>query len=256
MDVKDPIKTGIAETNLKNQNTSEEKAHPWRRCAIGKHFVIEHKIHVPPSKIHPNGTTAIVHEHCAENPSHKDELSFDEIQYISKKYFLDLPKPPTSGVLTKIFPHADNYDFEIGGWTQYWNDIFKLNNPLDPDFVKALIGTESSFDLKPIGNSKAYGLMQLLPETFEILRDVKGELKNYLIHISHSKYLDASANICSGIRWIFQKKKLASAKLKRDSTWDEAIIEYKGYWQAVKEGIDPEPMQRLRKFYRVLKGTE
>ena len=235
-------------------NGVDEKAHPWRRCSIGKHFVRKHTIHIPPSKEHPSGKDTTVREHCADNPSHKDELSFDEIQYISKKYFSTLSGLPTAGALTKVFPKADDYDFEIRGWTQYWNYIFKLDDPLDPDFVKALIGTESSFDLKPKGTSKAFGLMQLMPETFDILRDVKGELKNYLVRIAHDHYLDASANICSGVRWIFQKKRLADGRVKRTSTWEEAIIEYKGYWDDVNNGIDPDPMQRLRKFYGILKG--
>ena len=229
-------------------NQSTDKVHPWRRCGRGEHLVCEHPVHTH------SGKETTCHAHCAKNPSGKDELSFDEIQYISTHYFSDLKGLPTANVLTKEYPTADDYDVEIRGWTQYWNDIFQLPDMLDPDFVKALIGTESSFDLKPKGNSNAFGLMQLLPETFAILRNVKGELKDYLIRLSNDHYLDASANICSGIRWIFQKKKLASAKLKRESTWEEAIIEYKGYWHAIEKGIDPEPMQKLRRFYRALKG--
>ncbi|HVE44862.1 MAG TPA: transglycosylase SLT domain-containing protein [Gammaproteobacteria bacterium] len=241
----------VEESSIKK---STEKVHPWRRCGKGEHLVCEHIVHVPPSKKHLDGNKAICHEHCAKNPSQKDELSFSEIQYISTNYFANLKGLPTANVLTNEYPSADNYDVEIRGWTQYWNDIFKLPDPLDPDFVKALIGTESSFDLKPKGNSKAFGLMQLLPETFSILRNINGELKDYLICLSKDHYLDASANICSGIRWIFQKKKLAGAKLKRESTWEEAIIEYKGYWHAIETGIDPEPMRKLRRFYRALKG--
>lgn len=235
-------------------NAADEKAHSWRRCSMGKHFVIEHATHIPPSKEHPSGMSTTVREYCADNISHKDELSFDEIQYISKKYFSTLSGLPTAGTLTKVFSHADDYDFEIRGWTQYWNDIFKLNDPLDPDLVKALIGTESSFDTNPKGTSKAHGLMQLLAKTFDILRDARGELKNYLVCIPCDKYLDVSANICSGVRWIFQKKKLADSRLQRASTWEEVIIEYKGYWDDIKDGIDPDPMQKLRKYYGILKG--
>jgi len=57
----------------------EKKAHLWRRCAIGKHWVREYEAHIAPSKEHPGGTVAKWHEHCADNPSHKDELSYDEI---------------------------------------------------------------------------------------------------------------------------------------------------------------------------------
>jgi len=59
----------------------DDKSHPWRRCSRGKHFVKAHILH----------GTRKVREHCAFNPSHKEELSYDEIQYITQKYFNDLP---------------------------------------------------------------------------------------------------------------------------------------------------------------------
>lgn len=37
------------------------------------------------------------------------------------------------------------YDPLIAEWTQYWNDILKPHEPLDPNLVKALIYTESGF---------------------------------------------------------------------------------------------------------------
>lgn len=86
-----------------------EKVHPWRKCPKGMHYVKEHVVHVPPSKSHPNGNIAKVREHCATNPSHKDELSFPEIEFITKTYFKDLTGPPTAKVLTE-FSGADNYD--------------------------------------------------------------------------------------------------------------------------------------------------
>jgi len=41
------------------------------------------------------GKDTICHEHCANNPSGKDELSFAEIKFISHTYFADLSGPPT-----------------------------------------------------------------------------------------------------------------------------------------------------------------
>ena len=35
--------------------SQDPKAHPWRKCPIGKHLVREHLVHVPPSKTHPGG---------------------------------------------------------------------------------------------------------------------------------------------------------------------------------------------------------
>jgi hypothetical protein len=88
---------------IDNNPSLDKKVHPWRRCPLGKHFVREHKVNIPPSKKHSNGFISVRHEHCAENRSHKDELSFDEIQYVSNKYFSTLIGPPTSLSLIKEF---------------------------------------------------------------------------------------------------------------------------------------------------------
>lgn len=89
--------------------------HPWRKCPLGKHLVREHIVRVPNSKIHPNGINATWHEHCAMNSSHKDELSYAEIQHIAETYFHDLTTGgPTANVLTE-FSDADKYDKQICG---------------------------------------------------------------------------------------------------------------------------------------------
>jgi len=80
----------------------EEKVHPWRRCSKGKHFVKAHTAYIPPSKKHPNGIEEKVHAHCADNFSHKDELSFSEIEYIDKKYFKTVSNLPASNVLVEF----------------------------------------------------------------------------------------------------------------------------------------------------------
>jgi hypothetical protein len=232
----------------------EEKAHPWRICPMGKHFLREHTVHIPPSKKHPEGKTSIVHEHCAENPSHKDELSFHEIEYITRTYFSSLVGPPTSGPLTKVFPPADKYDSEIRGWVRYWNDIFSFDDVLDANLIKALIATESSFIEDPQRTRSAHGLMQIRNDTFRIIQDTKGELSDYLIRIPRDKLLNPSANICIGVRWLFQKKKLASRRLKHPACWIEAIIEYKSYWEEVKQGKEPDAMKHLKEYYQILQG--
>jgi len=230
----------------------DKKAHPWRRCPMGKHFVRKHIAHVPPSKKHSGGMVTTVHEHCANNLSRKDELSYDEIQYITKTYFANLPGLPTAGALTKVYSAADDYDIEIRGWVKYWNDIFHLDDPLDPDLIKALIATESSFELEPEGTS-AHGLMQIMNNTFKYLKDTKGELRNYLIRVTQKELLNASTNICAGVRWLFRKKETAAAKLKREASWEEAIIAYKDYWTQIEKGEIPEPIINLRKYYQILK---
>jgi hypothetical protein len=169
--------TGLdrVEENLENSDARapEKKAHPWRRCSIGKHLVREHPVHVPPSKSHPGGVVTTWHEHCANNPSHKEELSYAEIQYITETYFAYLSGPPAAGVLTE-YPNADKFDQQIRGWVRYWNDIFQPSVPLDP--------------------------------------------------------------------------------LKRTASWEEAIIEYKGYWDTINKGEIPLAIKHLRVFYKRLQG--
>jgi hypothetical protein len=122
----------------------DDKAHPWRVCPIGKHYVRPHVLHIPPSKKHPEGQVVTRHAHCADNPSHKDILSYDELHIIAKTHFSSLVGPPNAGVLTE-FSRADEFDSDIRGWVRYWNEIFHPNEPLDPNLVKALIASESSF---------------------------------------------------------------------------------------------------------------
>ena len=100
------INEQVADTKI------EDKVHPWRLCQKGQYFVREHTVHIAPSKKHPNGIVSIVHEHCANNPSHKDELPYAEIQHITQTYFSNLSGPPAAGVLTE-FPNADQFDHQI-----------------------------------------------------------------------------------------------------------------------------------------------
>lgn len=217
--------------DTKQQNTSDDKIHPWRICPIGKHFVKKHIVHIPPSKEHPDGETIERHEHCATNPSKKDLLSFDEIQAMTEKYFHQLSGPPKSGVL-KGYINADKFDAEIRGWTRYWNDIFSLPDPLDANLVKALIVSESSFhpdtDIPAKKHGRARGLMQITDSTMTALSNHHGELSNYLICFEHLKLFNPTANICCGVRWLFRKKITASATLGRPATWIETIADYKG----------------------------
>ena len=166
-------------TNISNDN----KSHSWRRCSTGKHFVREHLL---------QGTRK-VREYCAFNPSHKEELSYDEIQYITQRYFNELPGAPTANNLK--FADGNTYDCFIRGWTYFWNDIFKPSNLLDANYIKALIATESGFRKNPPENPHAHGLMQLLHQSFITLQDTKGELHDYLVRVPWEKILDPSTNI-------------------------------------------------------------
>jgi hypothetical protein len=215
---------------MKNSGDKIKKVHKWRLCPEGQHWVVTHPMHVPPSSTHPNGYITTRHEHCALNPSGKDQFFPDEIKEISNKYFESLKEKPCP--LDLGFKNTGNkYDDLIAGWTQYWNDIFNPTNPLDANIVKALIASESGFDPSLLANKKdsnsARGLMQITNETRKILGDEKGEIHDHYITASKEDLNDPSINICAGIRWIIQKQKLASSFLGRNATWEEAILNYK-----------------------------
>jgi hypothetical protein len=239
---------------IDSSNASDTKVHQWRKCGKGKHLVREHVVHVPPSKKHPDGNDAIWHEHCANNPSGKDELSYAEIKYISETHFSKLSGPPTANALTKLFSDADKYDIEIRGWVQYWNDIFQLDDPLDPNVVKALIATESSFIVKPKEHKYVYGLMQITGHTHQYLNGTKKELRDYFVSISTDNLLDASCNICAGVRWLFRKKQTASELLEQKATWEETIEDYKAILALRIHGkpYNPKPMEDFRQYYKIL----
>jgi len=131
------------------------------------------------------------------------------------------------------------YDDLIAGWTKYWNDVLKPEEKLHPNVVKALIASESSFRPKQLANPKnsnsARGLMQITNNTRKILADEKGELKDHYLTLTKKDLNDPSNNICAGIRWLFRKKEVASALLKRQASWAEAIAEFKGGRKATVE---------------------
>lgn len=249
----------------KEDNTDSEKSHSWRLCPIGEHWVTDHPLWVPPTDKRP-GYHTTRDGHCAANPKRgknkviKDYLTAEEMQMMADKYFADLSGPPASGKLPEYVIGADNFDHFIRGWTKYWNDIFKPDEPLDPDLVKALIATESSFNLKPhtpdAGTAgKAHGLIQLTDQAIKALGDADGELLNHLVKISTENTSDPNLSIGAGIRWLFRKRDLASHRLKRQATWQEGIAEYKAYLKDMVSGENPNPsqMKKLDDIYKRLK---
>ncbi len=199
--------------------TTTEK-HPWRICSLGFHWVIEHPRQKRAGKIED------VDGHCRRNPSHKDTIYTDELDKIADTYF--------SKLRSTLYPapsqhkNGARYDPFIEGWTLYWNEVLKPTVALDSNLIKALIFTESSFEENPPKKKlRATGLMQLLPQTVKILGDPKGELPDHIVSISMKDAERANPNIACGIRWLFWKKRLASIKLKREASWEEAVWEYK-----------------------------
>ncbi|MBN1114934.1 MAG: lytic transglycosylase domain-containing protein [Oligoflexia bacterium] len=225
---------------------SEKKTHKWRQCPLGEHWVITHPMHTKSGKV----TTR--RGHCAKNPSKKDQIYTDELNYIADRYFEKLSGPPAKKALN--YPQGNKFDKYIRGWCKYWNDIFKPEELLDPDLVKALIATESGFRATIIikdgrGQGHATGLMQVTDTTQKILCDEKGELRDHLVNVDQKDLINPSLNIAAGIRWLFRKREIASSRLGRKPTWFETIMLYKGY-----KSLDVKPMKRLADLYGELKN--
>jgi len=234
-----------------------DRKHPWRPCPLGQHWVREHPRTVPVSEENPDGKT-IVDGHCRNNPSRHEIFVAEEIHKISAEHFKDIINRPTPDDFG--FPMGNAFDDFIAGWTQFWNEIFKPKEPLDPDLVKALIANESSFRTQIDTKSKdgtARGLIQLTERSRKILANQKGELKDFLITVPKDEIKDPNVNIFAGIRWLFHKKNLASHHLKREATWIEAIAEYKGIrTQLGKIEKAGRIMRDIDEKYRRLKGKE
>ncbi len=117
---------------------TDKKAHPWRQCVSGKHWVRRHK-----RRSQKASQVYTVKGHCRLNTSGKDQLYTDELMEMVKKYFGELETLPSFS--KNKYSNADKYDKFIVGWVKYWNDVLRPSVPLDPRLVKALIATESRF---------------------------------------------------------------------------------------------------------------
>jgi hypothetical protein len=243
---------------MKQQQQDREKnppSHPWRMCALGSHWVNNHKRNTK------NGTT-LVDGHCRKNPSKKEILTIDEIHEIQNRYIKSL-KSKTASYKAVYKSKADLYDNLITGWTQYWNDIFKPTVPLEANFVKALMASESSFSpnistrIPGHKNAKAHGLMQITDQTIKIVNDPKGELKDHIFSIKKNDIYDPGVNISIAIRWLFHKKFMADRRLKRAATWQESLIEYKGYTNKYMKNPNEvmNGLEVFQKHYQYLKSN-
>jgi hypothetical protein len=223
----------------------EEKVHVWRKCPLGQHWRSKHPLRTPAGKI------VTRRGGCVQNPSRKDQIYSDEMKLISDSKFSSLTGAPERKTLG--FSQGNKFDDAIRGWCKYWNDVFSGEMPIDPDLVKALIATESGFRASirikdGRGQGHATGLMQITDATLRILSDEKGELINHLVNLSQKDLKDPSLNIAAGVRWLFHKRGLAVKRLRREITWEEAIMYYKGY----KSREHPQ-MIKFMKIYQELK---
>lgn len=204
-----------------------EPVHPWKICPPGEHYVRQ----------------ALVQEHRRDGAVVRGHLRRDHCRE-SQGSTRNVITAHEAADMAKLFPNSDKplgsslgygkreleFDSLIRGWTEYWNQVLNPTPPLDPMLVKALIDSESSFDANAgKGKKRALGLMQLMPNTIRYLNGDMNELKDHIFEFDSKEILDAGLNIAAGIRWLFRKRELASHRLKREATWEEAVSEYKDY---------------------------
>ncbi|MBY0384409.1 hypothetical protein K2X05_04550 [bacterium] len=209
-----------------------------------------HQMHVPVSSKNPAGIT-IRDQHLRRLPG--TYLKREEIEESFKKYNKKDLVYPASG---KILEHldADKYDDLIAVWTHYFNDKLKVTPPLDPDVFKALLASESGFQLDIPKNKKAFGIAQITRDTWMIIQDPKGEAKEFIFNKIRQKDLkNANIAIPMGVRWLIYKSKRAAAKLGRQPTHEEIILEYKGLLKS-KSKYKENALSSYRKYYGQLKG--
>ncbi len=163
--------------------------------------------------------------HCRKNKNRKTEFYHaDELKLIAQTHFTSLTSDPDAMPVPDSlrYLYRNKYDFLIAGWTKFWSEVLKPDDPHSPDLIKAFIATESSFETP----------------------------KNHHIELSVDESREPSTNIAAGIRWFHHKKKLRERRLRKKVTWEEAIIEYKGlapHRGKVKKSDDI--MVKVRKYY-------
>jgi hypothetical protein len=210
-------------------------------------IVRQHRRRVSVSKKNPSGMT-IVDQHLRHiEGQYLDLKLIDDIFKNYKKKKLLYP-----GKSKLLLPSEDDYNDHIAVWVDYFNQKLNLKTPIDPDMIKALIASESTFKPNAI-NNKATGLTQITTDTLKILQDLKGESKDFVFKDIRKKDLkNPNVSIALGVRWLAYKKQYAEKVLKREVTSDEVIQIYKGILND-KSSKSTEIMKTYRKFYNDLK---
>lgn len=227
------------------QRILASKVHRYRLCPSGYHWVSAHDRRIPPSLRRPTGGIAEVDGHCrlssgGDHEGIREILTADEIEEMFDRFGRDM------GRNLKKFADPrkrdwNRFDDNIVFWTNFWNEIFDPKTKMEPKFVKALVGSESGFDVAPppqmAGKSGlARGLVQITDEALRVLTDPKSkEIGDFKFQIDQQNIASANVSLAAGIRWLFHKKRLADIALNRESTWEEALLNYKGYLPEYKK---------------------
>lgn len=211
--------------------------------------VQSHPLHVPISEKNPTGIT-IRDQHLRRLPG--TYLKREEIGEIFKTQRREGLLYPTSGKIPKP-KSADDYDELIAVWVDYFNNKLKADPPLDPDVFKALLASESGFRHHTPENKIAFGIAQITKQTLTILQDPKGEATEFIFNDIRQKDLrDPSIAIPMGVRWLMYKAKRAAAKLGRQPTHEDIILEYKGLLKS-KTQYKEKALKNYRYYYGLLK---
>lgn len=230
---------------------SKQETHQWRKCPLGFHWrnssvVDKHERRKATVKEHYKKGT------CVKNRSGKDTLYADEVYIITNSYFLKRKTIISSNSLG--YKKGSEFDHIIDGWVTYWNDILKPKVPLDPDFVKVMIATESSFNTKAkafAGKRAGYarGLMQVTDQTLKYLKGHKTETRNQTIIFDEDDMTDPTLNIAAGVRWLYRKKEISDSRYKGESSWLKSVMLYKGY-----RSMNHKQVQKFIRLYERIKS--
>jgi hypothetical protein len=212
--------------------------------------VRDHPLTVPVSKKNPTGKT-IRDRHIRRLLG--TDLNRNQIIDIIKKYNRKGLIYPTSKKLLKKYKNSDDYDDLIAVWVDYFTQKFGSKVSLEPNSIKALIASESSFRSDPKENKVAFGITQITKQTFRILQDPKGEAKNFIFKNIRLKDLkDPEIAIPMAIRWLFRKQETAHKKLGRMPTHEEVILDYKGLLKS-KTRYKKSALDNYRRHYDALR---
>ena len=108
---------------------------PWRQCPLGYHWVREHD--------RQKKTLEDVDPHCRRNPSNKDLLKGEEMDFIANSDLFLNPSIKVSknhlGMLVVNLEMQNQFDYLIEGWTAYWNDTLSQKNHFTQILLRPLL---------------------------------------------------------------------------------------------------------------------
>jgi hypothetical protein len=93
----------------------------------------------------------------------------------------------------------------------------------------------------------ARGVMQIIESTVREMKGKDKDYRDYFIDLEYEDHFDPNKSIAAGVRHLFRKREIARSKLKREPTWFEVIMDYKGMLKS-KTVKSEEIRENLRKY--------